>query len=175
MPCITPQILSMRFRHRVKSVSGTPSTSLGERPAHASSAFGSQCFIHIDSEHHRVASEPNDKAAACNYMCRANHICAPGHVVWDYHHRRRLIVLSIRHVQWNHYPLRLQGSCHLSSRLTWVSPPVEHTQPTQTEQQPLSPPSSTSRQAESSEETPSPSILHIDDIDAADLPIATNT
>jgi hypothetical protein len=136
-------------------------------------AFGSQCFIHLDSEH-RLASEPNIKAASCIYLCRAHHIGATGHVVWDYHHRRRLIVPSIKHVQWYHYPLRSPGPCHLSSRLTWVSPPVEHTQPTQTEQQPLSPPSPTSRQAESSGETTSRSILHIDDIDAADLPIANS-
>jgi hypothetical protein len=51
---------------------------------------------------------------------------------------------------------------------------VEHTQPTQTEQQPLSPPLPPSRQAESLEETTSPSILHLDNIDAADLPIANS-
>jgi hypothetical protein len=43
-------------------------------------AFGSQCFIHLDSEH-CLASEVIMKATACIYLCRAHHIGAPGHVV----------------------------------------------------------------------------------------------
>jgi hypothetical protein len=60
---------------------------------------------------------------------------------------------------------------HLSSRLTWELPPVEHIQITQTEQQPLAPHLPSLRHADSSAENTSPSIIHVDDIDAADLPI----
>jgi hypothetical protein len=93
-------------------VEGTPDTDLTHFYA-----FRSQCFVHLDREH-RISSEPNVKAAACVYLCRAHHDGSPGHVVWDYIHRRRLIVPSITHPQWNYYPLRSPAPCHLSSRLT---------------------------------------------------------
>jgi hypothetical protein len=146
-------------------VEGTPDTDLRHFYA-----FGSQCFVHLDNEH-RISSEPNVKAAACIYLCRAHHVGAPGHVVWDYIHRRRLIVPSIMHPQWNYYPLRSPGPCHLSSRLTWESPPVEYIHH-QMEQQPLVPPSPNTSPADSSEDNHSLPIVHIDDNDAADLPIA---
>ncbi len=84
-------------------VEGMPDTDLT-----SFHAFGSQCFVHLDSEH-RISSEPNVQAAACIYLCRAHHVGAPGHVVWDYIHCRRLIVPSIKHPQWNYYPLRSPG------------------------------------------------------------------
>ena len=87
-------------------------------------AFGSQCFVHLDREH-RITSAPHVQAATCVYMCKAHHLGAPGHVVWDYVQRRRLTVPSISQPEWNHYPLRPAGERHLSSRLTWESPPVD--------------------------------------------------
>ena len=87
-------------------------------------AFGSHCFVHLDKEH-RLASQPNVQAAACVYLCKAHHLGVPGHVVWDYQNRRRLTVPRLSSPEWNFYPLRKLGQRHLSSRLTWESPPVE--------------------------------------------------
>ena len=136
-------------------------------------AFGSQCFVHLDSEH-RISSEPNVQAAACIYLCRAHHVGAPGHVVWDYIHCRRLIVPSIKHPQWNYYPLRSPGPCHLSSRLTWESPPVEYIHPTPMEQQQIDHSLPHTSPEDSSKDNHSLPILQIDDNDAAELPIANS-
>ena len=147
-------------------VEGMPDTDLT-----SFHAFGSQCFVHLDSEH-RISSEPNVQAAACIYLCRAHHLGAPGHVVWDYIHRRRLIVPSIKHPQWNYYPLRSPGPCHLSSRLTWESPPVESI-PT-VEQQPIDHSLPHTSPEDSSEDNHSIPIIQIDDNDAAELPISNS-
>lgn len=87
-------------------------------------AFGSHCTVHLDPEH-KIPSEPHVTAASCVYLCKAHHIGASGHVLWDYKHKRRLIVPSITTgPQWNYFPMRPQGQQHLSIFLTWEAPPV---------------------------------------------------
>ena len=86
--------------------------------------------------------------------------------VWDYIHRRLLIAPSITHPRWNYYPLLSPAPCHLSSRLTWKSPPVECIHHTQIEQQPLDPPLPNTSPADSSEDNHSIPIIQIDDNDA---------
>ena len=87
-------------------------------------AFGSHCTVHLDPER-KIPSEPHVTAASCVYLCKAHHIGASGHVLWDYKHKRRLIVPSITTgPQWNYFPMRPQGQQHLSIFLTWEAPPV---------------------------------------------------
>ena len=69
-------------------------------------------------------------------MCiffQANHLGAAGHVFWDYVNRRRLIVPSLSYNQWNYYPLRPNGSGHVTNMLTFADAEIEIIpQPTQT-------------------------------------------
>ena len=68
--------------------------------------------------------------------------------------------------------IRSPGPCHLSSRLTWESPPVEYI-PTM-EQQPIDHSLPHTSPEDSSEDNHSIPILQIDNNDAAELPISNS-
>ena len=132
-------------------------------------AFGSHCTVHLDSEH-KIQSEPDVSAASCVYLCKAHHIGASGHVLWDYRHKRRLTVPSISTgPQWNYFPMRPQGQRHLSIFLTWEAPPVLSEGVSQPESAipaleisvPMKPDSDVAN------DTDTPEIL-VDDLDAAE-------
>ena len=86
-------------------------------------AHGSFCTAHNDADH----QDPNHRisAAKCVYLSQAHHIGAAGHVLWDYVNRRRLIVPSISYNQWNYYPLRPNGSRHVTNMLTFAEAEIE--------------------------------------------------
>ena len=85
-------------------------------------AFGSFCSAHLDSDH--TDDDPKVKAASCVYLSKSHHTGCSGHFVWDYANRRRLTVPSISNNQWNFFPLRAPGDRHLSTALTFESPPM---------------------------------------------------